>query len=38
MKKLSSITSNLQIRNHVKLDFQNTDQPAGGKWLIHGIK
>ena len=30
--------SNLQIRYHIKLDFQNVDQHTGGKCSIHGTK
>ena len=30
--------SNLQSYYHFKLDFQNMDQHAGSKWLIHGTK
>ena len=30
--------SNLQTYYHFKLDFQNVDQHAGGKWLINGTK
>ena len=30
-----SITSHLQPNCYLKVDFQNVDQHAGGKWLIH---
>ena len=30
--------SNLQTYYHFKLDFQQVEQHAGGKWLIHGTK
>ena len=30
-----SIMSNLQPNCCLKIDFQNVDQHAGGKWLIH---
>ena len=38
MKKLLSITSNLQAHYHFKLDFPKADHHTGGKWLIHGTK
>ena len=34
---LSSM-SNLQLNWCLKIDFQNVDQHAGGKWLIHDTK
>ena len=30
--------SNLQPNCCLKIDFQNVDQHAGGKWLIHDTK
>ena len=33
-----SIMSNLQPNCCLKIDFQNVDQHARGKWLIHDIK
>ena len=30
--------SNLQPNCCLKFDFQNVDQPAGGKWLINDTK
>ena len=33
-----SIVSNLQPNGCLKIDFQNMDQHAGGKWLIHDPK
>ena len=38
MKKLFSITSNLQTQYNFKLDFQKVDQHIEGKWLIHDTK
>ena len=38
MKKLSPIMWNLQTYCYFKLDIQNMDQNAGGKWLIHGTR
>ena len=38
MKKLFYTVSNLQTHHHFKRDFQNVDEHAGGKWLIHGTK
>ena len=38
MKKLFSVTSNLQTHYHFKLVSQKVDQHTAGKWLIHGKK
>ena len=37
-EKLFSVISYLQTHYQFKLDFQEVNQHAGGKWLIRGTK
>ena len=37
-ENILSIMSDLQPNRCLKIDFQNVDQHAGGKWLIHDTK
>ena len=37
-ENILSSMSNLQPNWCLKIDFQNEDQHAGGKWLIHDTK
>ena len=37
-KDILSILSNLQPNCCSKIDYQNVDHHAGGKWLIHDTK